>query len=198
MERTPDQIRRATVPVKRTAFTNLLLGFVLGAVVFGGSWSLLHPDQARAYPAYVACSRKASAKTKPGLSDKAAAARQVALLRYGLLRFGNQGHRFDAAILSQRWYPAGERSPAAWVRANAAVPPIYSQSAIRVIRWPLCLSAALALAGFVWGCVVASRYRSSIISGVPLDGSVIATVAQYNKEIKGDGMKYAVKAWRDR
>jgi hypothetical protein len=198
MNKTPDQIRPATVPVKRTALSNGLLGLALGAVVFGGSWALLHPEQARAYPGYVSCSHKASGKARAGMSAKAAAARQVALLRYALLRYGNEGHRFDADIVRQGWYPAGERSPATWVRANAAGAPVYSQSALWVIRWPLLLSAALALAGSVWGCIVDARYRSSILSGVPLDGSVIGTVAQYNKEIKGDGMKYAVKAWRDR
>jgi hypothetical protein len=32
----------------------------------------------------------------------------------------------------------------------------------------------------------------------PFNGSVVATVDEYNKEVKGDGMRYAVKAWKDR
>ena len=34
--------------------------------------------------------------------------------------------------------------------------------------------------------------------GIPFDGSLVSTVDEYNREVNGDGMKYAVKAWKDR
>ena len=46
-EKTPDQIRRETVPVKHTGLLYALLGGVLGAAVWFGSWSLLHQEQVR-------------------------------------------------------------------------------------------------------------------------------------------------------
>jgi hypothetical protein len=33
---------------------------------------------------------------------------------------------------------------------------------------------------------------------LPFDGSTVTTIDAYNKAVKGDGMKYAVQAWKDR
>ena len=56
----------------------------------------------------------------------------------------------------------------------------------------------MTLVAFVWGLVADFRYRSAIIAGIPFDGSIVAKVDEYNKEVKGDGMAYAVKPWKDR
>jgi hypothetical protein len=48
------------------------------------------------------------------------------------------------------------------------------------------------------GLVSDYRYRSAVIAGIPFEGSQVATVDEYNRHTKGDGMKYVVKPWRDR
>jgi hypothetical protein len=67
-----------------------------------------------------------------------------------------------------------------------------------VFKWPVTLTLFTFLTGLIWGLVADYRYRSSIIAGLPFDGSIVATVDEYNKEAKGDGMRYAVKPWKDR
>jgi hypothetical protein len=78
------------------------------------------------------------------------------------------------------------------------VKPIYSDSPALVFKWPLTLTLLTFLTALIWGLVADYRYRSSIIAGVPFDGSVVTTVDDYNQEVKGDGMRYAVKPWKDR
>jgi hypothetical protein len=67
-----------------------------------------------------------------------------------------------------------------------------------VFKWPLSLTLLTLLGGAIWGLIADHRYRASIIAGLPFDGSVVTTVDEYNKEVKGDGIRYAVKAWKDR
>ena len=52
MEKTPDQIRRETVPVKHSGLIYGFLGAVLGAAVWFGGWGLLHREQVKRYPEY--------------------------------------------------------------------------------------------------------------------------------------------------
>jgi hypothetical protein len=77
------------------------------------------------------------------------------------------------------------------------VKPVYSDGAVMVFKWPLTLTLLCLIGSFVWGLVADHRYRSAIIAGIPLDGSIVASVDQYNKEVKGDGMAYVVNAWKD-
>ena len=58
-------------------------------------------------------------KPKPGMSDDQ--------LRYNLLRFGNEDHRFDAEIVRRGWYPKGENGRA-WVFYNGG-------GEARLLRW---------------------------------------------------------------
>ena len=67
-----------------------------------------------------------------------------------------------------------------------------------VFKWPLTLTLLGLIGSFVWGVVADYRYRSAIIAGVPFDGSIVATVDEYEKQVKGDGMAYAMKPWKDR
>ena len=67
-----------------------------------------------------------------------------------------------------------------------------------VFQFPLGLTLLICIGAFVYGLVADYRYRSAIIAGIPLDGSIVATVAEYEKEVKGDGMAYVVNAWKDR
>jgi hypothetical protein len=198
-EKSPDQIRRDTVPVKHNGLVYGFLGGLLGAVVWFGGWGLLHKEQVRRYPEYCAHAIRASVgelslfgakpKREPGMSAEQ--------LRYALLRYGNVDHRFDVEIIRHGWYPR-KASPASWVYYNGAVKPIYSDSPALVFQWPLTLTLLTFLSASIWGLVTDYRYRSSIIAGVPFDGSVVTTVDEYNQEVKGDGMKYAVKPWKDR
>jgi hypothetical protein len=189
MEKTPDQIRRETVPVKHSGFLCLLLGAVVGAAVWFGGWGLLHQEQARHFRFYISCSH---------FGHKQKAAKSGDRLTCALLRYGNTNHMFDGEILRHGWYPKGEANPARWVYSHAAVSAVYQDSAFIVVKWPLRLTLLTALAGLIWGLVSDSRYRSRLIAGIPFEGAVIATVAQYTKQVKGDGMKYAVKPWKDR
>lgn len=118
-------------------------------------------------------------------------------LRYALLRYGNQDHRYDAEIIRHGWYPRDAR-PRSWVFYYGAVKPVYSDSPALVFKKPLALTLLIFLATLVCGLVADYRYRSSIIAGVPFDGSLVTTIHRYNQEVKGDGMRYAVKEWRDR
>ena len=197
MEKTPDQIRRDTVPVKHLGLVYGFMGGLLGTVIWFGGWGLLHQEQVRRYPQYAAVAIESKlgnfslfgAKPKPGLSADQ--------LRYALLRFGNQDHQYDAEIIRRGWYPKGER-PAAWVYAKGAVKPVYSDAPALVFKWPLTLTMFTFLSALIWGLVLDNRYRSSVIAGVPFDGSIVSTVEEYNQEVKGDGMRYAVKPWKDR
>lgn len=197
-EKTPDQIRRETVPVKHAGLIYGFLGGLFGTVLWFGGWALLHQEQVRRYPEYCAHAIKANmgnvslfGKPKPSFGMNAEQ------LRYALLRYGNRDHRYDADIIRHGWYPK-EASPAPWVHDEGAVKPIYSDSPAMVFKWPLTLTLLTFLATLIWGLVADYRYRSSIIVGVPFDGSIVATVDEYNQEVKGDGMKYAVKPWKDR
>ncbi len=67
-----------------------------------------------------------------------------------------------------------------------------------VFKWPLTLTLLTTLGCLIWGLVADYKYRSSVIAGIPFDGSVVATVDKYNREIDGDGMTYTVKPWKDR
>ena len=197
-EKTPDQIRRETVPVKHTGLIYGFLGGILGTALWFGGWGLFHQEQVRRYPEYVSYSIKASMR---GLSlfprPKHETGMSADRLRYALLRYGNVDHRFDAEIIRHGWYPR-EASPAPWVFENGAVKPIYSDSPAMVFKWPLTFSLLTFLSVLIWGLVADYRYHSTIIGGIPFDGSVVAKVSEYNKQVKGDGMKYAVRPWKDR
>jgi hypothetical protein len=197
-DKTPDQIRRATVPNKHHGLIYGFLGAFLGTVIWFGGWGLLHEPQVRRYPEYCAHAFKSSVgdfslfakpKLKTGMSAEE--------LRYELLRFGNQDHHLDAEILRHGWYPRGA-SPKAWVYVFGNVKPVYSDSAAMVFKWPLTLTLLTTLGCAIWGLVADYKYRSSVIAGVPFDGSVVATVDDYNREVHGDGMAYTIKPWKDR
>jgi hypothetical protein len=197
-EKTPEQIRRKIVPVKHTGLIYAFLGAALAAAVWFGGWGLLHQEQVKRYPEYCSAAIKSSLGDVSLFGAKRETGMSAAQLRYNLLRFGNEDHRYDAEILRRGWYPKREKSPVPWVYYNGAVKPIFSDPAALVLKWPMTLSLFTFLAALIWGLVVDYRYRSSIIAGVPFDGSIVATVDEYNKTVKGDGMKYAVKAWKDR
>jgi hypothetical protein len=196
-EKTPDQIRRETVPVKHTGLVYGFLGSLLGTVVWFGGWAALHPEQVRRYPNYCAAAIKASTGPLFGRSPKRAPGMSADQLRYALLRFGNEDHRYDAEIIRHGWYPR-EASAAVWVRERGAVKAVYLDGATMVFKWPLTLTLLTALAALIWGLIADYRYRSKIIAGLPFDGSIVATVNQYNAEVKGDGMRYRVEPWKDR
>ena len=196
-EKTPDQIRRETIPHQHYGLIFGFLGGLIGAVVVFGGWSLFHQEQVKRYPDYATYAIRSEmnglslfgAKAKTGMSSDQ--------LRYSLLRWGNEDHRYDGEIVRRGWYPKGENGRA-WVFYHGAVPPVYSEGAALVFKWPLTLTLLVTLAAFIWGLVADFRYRSAIIAGVPFDGSIVANVDEYNKEVKGDGMAYAVKPWKDR
>ncbi len=200
-EKTPDEIRRETVPVKHTGLICGFLGGLLGFAVWFGGWGLFHEEQVRRYPAYASSAIKARAH---GLSFSLFSRRpnrergmNADQLRYSLMRYGNEAHRFDAEIIRHGWYPTGA-STERWVYENGAVHAIYSDSPLMIFKWPLTLSLLTFLAALICGLVVDYRYRAAIIAGVPFDGSVVGTVREYAKEVKGDGMKYRVRGWKDR
>jgi hypothetical protein len=196
-EKTPDQIRRDTVPKKYYGLTYGFLGGLLGAVLSFGTWGFFHQEQVRRYPDYARYAVQSEmsgfslfgGKPKPGMSDDQ--------LRYNLLRFGNEDHRFDAEIVRRGWYPKGENGRA-WVLYNGGVKPVYSDGAVMVFKWPLTITLLLCVGAIVWGLVADYRYRSAIIAGIAFDGSIVATVNEYQREVKGDGMAYVVNPWRDR
>ena len=174
------------------------LGGLLGAVVWFGGWALLHQEQVRRYPEYCSHAIKAEAgtispfgprKQEPGMSAEQ--------LRYALLRFGNQDHRYDTEIMRRGWYPKGA-SPKSWVFYYGNVKAIYSDSPAMVFKWPVSLTLLTFLGCLAFGVVTDFRYRAAIIAGLQFDGSMVATVDEYNKEVGGDGMRYAVRAWKDR
>lgn len=198
-ERTPDQIRRETVPVKHTGLLYGFLGGLLGSVVWFGGWALLHPEQVRRYPDYSRHAIRASTERLAffGGNRRPAAGMSAEELRYALLRYGNLDHRYDSEIIRHGWYPRGA-NPAPWVHDKGAVKAVYSDGAAMVFKWPLALTLFTGLAALIAGMVVDYRYRCSIIEGLQFDGSVVATVDEYNRQVKGDGMRYAVKPWKDR
>jgi hypothetical protein len=196
-EKTPDQIRRETVPKKYYALTYGFLGGLLGAVLCFGGWGYFHQEQVKRYPDYAGYALRSEfagfslfpTKHKPGMSDDQ--------LRYNLLRFGNEDHRFDAQIIRRGWYPKGENGRV-WVFYNGAVKPVYAAGVLMVFQLPLALTLLTCIAAFVYGAVGDYKYRSAITAGIPLDGSIVATVNEYQKEVKGDGMAYVVNPWKDR
>lgn len=184
-EKTPDQIRIAAVPVKHSGLINGFVALVLGGAVTFAPWALLHPERARFYRQYVS----ASVHSGNGLfRARKASVRHAALLRYALLRYGNQHHIFDAALTQS----------GAGAFASKEIAPVYSESPLRTVAFPLSVTLGMCLAGAIWGRASDGRRHRALIAGVPFDGSIIATVADYNKEVQGDGMKYAVRPWRDR
>jgi len=197
--KTPDQIRRETVPVKHDGLVYSCLAGVLSAALWFGGWSLFHENQIQHYPEYAACALKASTSELSlfGKSPRRERGMNADELRYALMRYGNQDHRFDADIIRHGWYPR-EASPKPWVRENGALAAMYSDSPFLVFKWPLTLSLFTFLGALIWGLVVDNRYCTAIIAGIPFDGSIVATVREYPKEVKGDGMKYRVKPWSDR
>jgi len=120
-EKTPDQIRRETVPKKYYGLTYGFLGGLLGAVLSFGIWGYFHQEQVRRYPDYARYALRSELSgfslfptaTKPGMTDDQ--------LRYNLLRFGNEGHRFDAEIVRRGWYPKAENGRV-WVADGVSVP----------------------------------------------------------------------------
>ena len=196
-EKTPDQIRRETTPVRNTGLLYGSFGGLIGAVVWFGGWGLLHEEQVRRYPDYCTHAIRVSAERLSLFGPRSTTGMSVEQLRYALLRYGNLDHRYDAEIISHGWYPR-EASPLPWVREKGAVKPVYSDGAAMVFKWPLTLTLFTFLGTLIWGLVADYRYRSSIIAGLQFDGSVVATVEEYNREVKGDGMRYAVKPWKDR
>ena len=198
-EKTPDQIRRQTVPVKHSGLIYGFLGGIVGAGLWFGGWALLHQEQVRRYPEYFATyirteSARLSLFASPQKRERGMSSDR---LRYSLLRYGNADHRFDAEIIRHGWYPK-DVSPAPWVYENGAVAPVYSDSPVMVFKWPLTLSLFTFLGALVWGLVEDYRYRAAVIAGIPLDGSIVATVPEYNREVNGDGMRYQVRSWKDR
>jgi len=184
--------------VKHNGLIYGFLGGLLGAVVWFGGWALLHQEQVRRYPEYCSHAIKAEAgtispfgprKQEPGMSAEQ--------LRYALLRFGNQDHRYDTEIMRRGWYPKGA-SPKSWVFYYGNVKAIYSDSPAMVFKWPVSLTLLTFLGCLAFGVVTDFRYRAAIIAGLQFDGSMVATVDEYNKEVGGDGMRYAVRAWKDR
>jgi hypothetical protein len=134
-EKTPDQIRRDTVPVKHNGIIFGFLGGLLGAALWFGGWGLLHQEQVRRYPKYCAHAIRSSVGELSlfGAKPEHATGMSAEQLRYALLRYGNADHCFDAQIISHGWYPRGA-SPASWVYYNGAVKPIYSDSPTLVHR----------------------------------------------------------------
>jgi hypothetical protein len=197
-EKTPDQIRRDTVPVKHNGLIYGFLGGLLGAVLWFGGWGLLHQKQVRRYPEYCASAIQSNVGSLSLFGkQKKAEGMSAAELRYTLLRFGNLDHSLDSAIIRHGWYPK-KASPAPWVYENAVLKPVYSDSPALVFKWPFTLSLLTFLAALIWGLAADYRYRAAVIAGIPFDGSIVATVDEYNKETKGNGMRYAVTPWKDR
>jgi len=115
-DKTPDQIRRETVPNKHYGFMFGFFGAIFGFVLWFGGWALLHVEQARRYPEYCAAALKAGAGgtlfgTRP---SQRTATMTSAQLRYALLRYGNLDHHYDEEIIRHGWYPR-QASPSAWV-----------------------------------------------------------------------------------
>jgi hypothetical protein len=195
-EKTPDQIRRETVPVRHTGLIYGFLGGVVSSVVWFGSWGVLHQEQIIRYPEYCTHALRAYMGAHPLFGEKPSPGMSAEQLRYALLRYGNLDHHYDAEIIRHGWYPK-EASPRPWVHDNGAIPPVYSESPAMVFKWPFSLTSGTFFASLIWGMVADSRYRSSIIAGLQFDGSVVTTVEAYNREVKGDDMRYAVKPWKD-
>ncbi len=196
-EKTPDQIRRETVPNKHYGLTYGFLAGVLGGALFFGGWGLLHRDQLTHYPDYAGYALQTEMSGFSFSKPIPHAGMSKDQLRYNLLRWGNEDHRFDAEILRRGWYPKGENGRA-WVSEHGAVAPIYSDGALMVFKWPFTLTLLACFGAGIWGLVADYRYRSTLIAGIPFDGSIVAGVDEYNKETNGDGMAYVVKPWKDR
>jgi hypothetical protein len=119
-------------------------------------------------------------------------------LRYRLLRYGNEDHRLDRQILHHGWFPKGV-NPRVWVYRHGSLRPVYSQPATTVLAWPIALTLLSAIGCFIWGARKDYQWQEQLVgSGVHLDGTVVATVDEYNQEVKGDGMIYGVYEWSER
>ena len=145
-EKTPDQIRRQTVPARHHGMIYGFLGGLVGAVFYFGGWGLFHQEQLRRYPEYCvhairahvgAISLLAPRKQESGLSAEQ--------LRYALLRYGNVDHRYDAEIIRHGWYPR-EASPKSWVFSYGNVKPIYRDSPAMIFKWPMSMTLLTLLA----------------------------------------------------
>ncbi len=195
--KTPDQIRRETVPLKHYGITYAFLGLFGGAVLWFGGWELFHQQQVKRYPAYVQAAVQAEAgsfsllprQKRPGLS--------ACQLRYALLRHGNQEHRYDAEIIRHGWYPRGA-DPNAWLARYGAVEPVFNGNPLEVLQVPFILMLITTAFAAVYGIVQDLRYKNRLVSGIQFEGAQVATVDEYNAETKGDGMGYVVQPWKDR
>jgi hypothetical protein len=118
-------------------------------------------------------------------------------LRYNLLRYGNQDHQYDGQIICHGWYPKGVNGRQ-WVQHRGAIEPLYSDSPLMIFKWPMTISLFGLLACAICGLTSDYRYRAKVISGIPFDGTIVATVDEYNREVKGEGMRYGVYPWKDR
>lgn len=199
-EKTPDQIRRETVPVKHTGLIYGLLGGLLGSCLWFGGWAALHREQVSRYPEYCRHAFRANTESMSlfAAKPKSQSGMSPEQLRYALLRYGNVDHRYDAEIVRHGWYPKGA-SPQSWVWYYGGVNSLYNGAdPISLFKWPFALTAFTFFAALTGGLVADYRYRASIITGLQFDGSIVATVDQYNKETKGEGMRYRVKPWADR
>jgi hypothetical protein len=188
-EKTPDQIRRETVPVKHTGLLYGLLGGVLGAAVWFGGWGLLHQEQVRRYPEY--CAHAIRSRTA-GLSLFGAPAKRergmsTEQLRYELLRYGNEDHRYDAEIIRHGWYPR-EASPAPWVYDKGAVKAVHADSPALVFKWPLTLTLLTFLGALIAGLATDYRYRRSGLRSEASIGALVfiegeMTYCDYDRDV---------------
>lgn len=185
LSKSSSQIRKETVLHKHYGLTFGLLGLMFSGILFFGLFATFHVKQLMQYPDYIAYSISGLAGKK---SD---------LLRYRLMRYGNENHQYDQQIIAQRWYPRGEM-PTMWVRSHGGIAPIYTTNPILFWTWPFTATLLFTIGSFVYGMVRDYRYHRELANGIPMEGSVLATVDDYNAEVSGNGMKYAVKEWSDR
>lgn len=201
-KRTPDQIRRETVPFSHTGLIYGILGGAVLAMLTFCVWGLFHIPQIKHYPEFFASGlRSAAGKYSPfrpsGFTRGIRACMTADELRYSLLRYGNIEHRLDADIICLGWYPKGA-NPRTWVVQHGAIEPLYSDSPLMIFSWPLTLSLFAFLSCGIAGLMSDYRYRQKVIAGIPFDGTIVATVEEYNREVKGAGMRYGVYPWQDR
>ena len=127
-EKTPDQIRRETTPVRHTGLIYGFLGGLIGAVVWFGGWGLLHQEQVRRYPDY--CTHAIRVQAPSTIASSAAEARagmSAEQLRYALLRYGNLDHRLRCRDHPPRLVSQGSEPEAVGVRKRRRKP-VYSDS----------------------------------------------------------------------
>lgn len=195
--KTPDQIRRETVPLKHYGITYAFLGLFGGALLWFGGWALFHQEQVRRYPAFVRAAFEMETGSFSLLPKPKSASLSSAALRYALLRHGNQDHRFDAEILRHGWYPR-ETDAATWLARYGAIPPVFAGNPLEVLQFPFVLTLVTTGLAAVFGIVQDFRYKRHLVAGIPFEGARVVTVEEYNAETQGDGMGYAVQPWKDR